>query len=158
MYLNIANQSTWRTIWYYCFLKKSTLLAVKWKLHKSLTNHNMFTSEVSLFLLRKTHPVWALRNWVCQTPRWNMGWQCWSVKKEQTCQRDPRNITFQICWGITNKWIAESKNGWGEEGLSAPPCPAQSRINYCMLPRTLSSWVLNMPKDGDSAASVGSLF
>lgn len=36
--------------------------------------------------------------------------------------------------------------------------PSSSRINYRRLPRTLSSWILNMSKDGDSATSLDKLF
>ena len=40
--------------------------------------------------------------------------------------------------------------------LVQPPC--RSRVTYSRLHRTLSRWVLNISREGDSTASLGSLF
>jgi len=40
---------------------------------------------------------------------------------------------------------------------SSSPTPCQSRVTYCRLQRTASRWGLNISREGDSTASLGSL-
>jgi len=46
--------------------------------------------------------------------------------------------------------------GW-DLWKSLSPSPAQSRVNHSRLLRAMSGWVMNISKDGDSAASLGDL-
>ena len=41
---------------------------------------------------------------------------------------------------------------------SSSPTPCRSRVTYSRLHRTLSRWVLNISREGDSTTSLGSLF
>lgn len=41
---------------------------------------------------------------------------------------------------------------------SSSPAPCSHRVSYSRLPRIVSSWVLSISQDGDSAISLGNLF
>jgi len=65
--------------------------------------------------------------------------------------------TFLLVWIIT-----ESQNhrmvGVGRDLCgSSSPTPCQSRVTYSRLHRTLSRWILNISREGDSTAPLGSL-
>ena len=64
-------------------------------------------------------------------------------------------------WRITKSQNHRITEWWELEGTSVglvvqPIC--QSRVTYSRLHRTLSRWVLNISREGDSTTSLGSLF
>ena len=68
--------------------------------------------------------------------------------------------TGHLCSG---NWITESQNhrmlGVGRDSMGhLVQAPCRSRVSYSRLHRTLSRWVLNISREGDSITSLGNLF
>lgn len=68
---------------------------------------------------------------------------------------------MSICswhWSLVNyDRIPESQNGWGGKGPLEVIWSCSSRATYSRLPRTTSSWLLNITKEGDCTTSLHNL-
>lgn len=75
---------------------------------------------------------------------------CWGT---EACSQKPEAVGTII---ITV--AAESETSWGR--LEIPECnpPAQNRVSWNRLLEDVSSWVLNILKDGNTAVCLGKVF
>jgi len=83
----------------------------------------------------------------------------------QICCMSQSSLTRRLTMSVflNTRRITESQNhrmfGVGRDLCGSPsPTPCPSRVTQSRLHRTLSRWVLDISREGDSTASLGSLF
>ena len=124
------------------------------------TDSFLFSSQARGTVFAFKYRWWA-NSWMDQAARGRLTqtwWSSWSRASPAASARKDLEVWTSSSPGC---WVSQNHRMFGvgrDLYGSSSPTPCRSRVTQSRLHRTLSRWCLNISREGDSTAPLGSLF